>query len=827
MTLTTFNFNRLFIVFSLILTSQILFAQTAKKYNSAGDKAFKEQRYNEAINAYTSSLELAPNKKDIILKRATAYEKNKNWTLAATDYAALTHLAPTVYPNYLKAYTSFLKSEKIEEAMAVNQKLLKTNKKHKQGLLNQIELNILYKRFDEANEQVTKFLKGDKVNVEALHLKGVVTDSLKNAKSALEYHHKVIERTKAELKKKKGNLPQHQKYYVAAAAAQININAFDDALKSLEIALNCDKDDIELPFNKDIYYIRSMAYLGKLDFINSISDLDRAVSLDNNNTDYFMARALINSKSGQYLNAVNDYSKCIVIDEKNYIYYTLRGKAYTELGMLIESIADLGKSLELNPNQPEIRVLYDTQNKKEFEKHRENVPPVIRITKPIADRKNFINIIMGQMQVRIEGEIRDNSLIKSISFNGKEIDFDKYNKNPFFTTFVDVVNADEIIVKVVDVYDNESSQKFKIGRLVVTVQNAMDIKGLVYTGENLKQAMANTKLSISNQNGEKVAETTTNTEGYFKFAHLYSDDIYTISIENTAQIVGGKVAIFNENKEQVMVSDGDGKFFLFELLPYSGNNLSLMSIEDIELKVELKGKLIADNAKKEPITFQKVKLLDKSGAVVSTCVSDSTGYFTFKNLPMNAQYFIHIDTLESRFLSLKNIIVTDDKGNIVQSIVADKKMKFNFEYLPYQFTTLASISEFDPWENIADILKNKEKYEIVENIYYNIGAWQVTMAAELVLEKAVDMLLKNKELYIEVQSHTDSQASDGFNMELSKKRAEACENYLISKGVEASRIKAKGYGETQLLNRCKNDVECSDEEHKQNRRTVFVINYAK
>jgi outer membrane protein OmpA-like peptidoglycan-associated protein len=45
----------------------------------------------------------------------------------------------------------------------------------------------------------------------------------------------------------------------------------------------------------------------------------------------------------------------------------------------------------------------------------------------------------------------------------------------------------------------------------------------------------------------------------------------------------------------------------------------------------------------------------------------------------------------------------------------------------------------------------------------------------------------------------------------------------MSKGVSTERIVAKGYGETQIINHCKNGVKCADDEHKQNRRTEFRI----
>ena len=76
---------------------------------------------------------------------------------------------------------------------------------------------------------------------------------------------------------------------------------------------------------------------------------------------------------------------------------------------------------------------------------------------------------------------------------------------------------------------------------------------------------------------------------------------------------------------------------------------------------------------------------------------------------------------------------------------------------------------------------------------------------------------------IELSSHTDSRSSDAFNLALSQKRAKAAVDYIISKGINKSRLKAVGYGETKLLNNCKNDAPCSEEEHAKNRRTEFKI----
>ncbi|MNR35740.1 Outer membrane porin F precursor [compost metagenome] len=90
----------------------------------------------------------------------------------------------------------------------------------------------------------------------------------------------------------------------------------------------------------------------------------------------------------------------------------------------------------------------------------------------------------------------------------------------------------------------------------------------------------------------------------------------------------------------------------------------------------------------------------------------------------------------------------------------------------------------------------------------------------------LNVMSQNPTLRIELSSHTDSRGKDAYNIHLSQQRAEAAVNYLVSKGVDRSRMVAKGYGETRLLNRCANGLQCSEEEHQANRRTeIKVLKY--
>jgi|688.fasta_scaffold50729_3 outer membrane protein OmpA-like peptidoglycan-associated protein len=116
-----------------------------------------------------------------------------------------------------------------------------------------------------------------------------------------------------------------------------------------------------------------------------------------------------------------------------------------------------------------------------------------------------------------------------------------------------------------------------------------------------------------------------------------------------------------------------------------------------------------------------------------------------------------------------------------------------------------------------------DKPMVVENIYYDYDEWDIRTDAALELNKLARLFIDNPELSFELSSHTDSRASDLYNLVLSEARAKSAVDHLIRQGVDPDRITAKGWGEKSLVNRCGNDVECSEDEHQANRRTEFKV----
>ncbi|MBR9921445.1 MAG: OmpA family protein [Bacteroidetes bacterium] len=112
---------------------------------------------------------------------------------------------------------------------------------------------------------------------------------------------------------------------------------------------------------------------------------------------------------------------------------------------------------------------------------------------------------------------------------------------------------------------------------------------------------------------------------------------------------------------------------------------------------------------------------------------------------------------------------------------------------------------------------------ILENIYYDFNKSAIRRGAARELDALANLMKLYPSMEIEMVAHTDSRGSAEYNMELSLERAEAAKRYLVSQGVQGNRIKAFGYGESQLRNNCKDGSDCSEKQHQYNRRTEVKV----
>ena len=108
-------------------------------------------------------------------------------------------------------------------------------------------------------------------------------------------------------------------------------------------------------------------------------------------------------------------------------------------------------------------------------------------------------------------------------------------------------------------------------------------------------------------------------------------------------------------------------------------------------------------------------------------------------------------------------------------------------------------------------------------IHFDLGKYNIRPDAEVELAKILDVLVQYPQMEIDIRSHTDSRQSTEKNRILSQNRASSTMEWLIKKGIAQNRLSAKGYGESQLVNKCSDGVKCSEEEHQANRRSEFIV----
>ncbi len=105
-----------------------------------------------------------------------------------------------------------------------------------------------------------------------------------------------------------------------------------------------------------------------------------------------------------------------------------------------------------------------------------------------------------------------------------------------------------------------------------------------------------------------------------------------------------------------------------------------------------------------------------------------------------------------------------------------------------------------------------------ENVEFDTGKATLRPKSNETLNQIAQILLDRPTLNLEISGYTDSDGSDAFNLDLSKRRAAACRDYLVQKGVSINRIKANGYGENNPV-----ATNSTREGKQRNRRTEFKI----
>jgi outer membrane protein OmpA-like peptidoglycan-associated protein len=211
--------------------------------------------------------------------------------------------------------------------------------------------------------------------------------------------------------------------------------------------------------------------------------------------------------------------------------------------------------------------------------------------------------------------------------------------------------------------------------------------------------------------------------------------------------------------------------------------------DDDIYKVTFKGEynlelVVMDKKTMQPLPNPKVKFSDSFPCVVA-------GMLLTRMLPENSTLQV-MSEMEGYQNSSKNITTVGKPYGIIKDTLWVEKVEVGQKF-------------------------------VLDNIFYDYDKWDILPVSEVELNKLITVMNDNPSWKVELGSHTDARGSDSYNEILSQKRSDSAVAYIIKNGISKDRIIAKGYGETQLVNHCKNGVECTDAVHRQNRRTEFKI----
>jgi len=212
---------------------------------------------------------------------------------------------------------------------------------------------------------------------------------------------------------------------------------------------------------------------------------------------------------------------------------------------------------------------------------------------------------------------------------------------------------------------------------------------------------------------------------------------------------------------------------------------------------------VFDSKTNTVIAEAKVILLDEKNQVVAEIVSGKDGKYSFK-VNCNKNYTVRVE--KSGYPVKENRVAISTNPENKLDFILEK------EIIP----NMPALSTIKVGTDLAKTLD-------ISLIYFDLGKALITDKAAVELNKILAVMQEYPKMRIDIRSHTDSRASVQYNLVLSDKRAKAIIAWMVKNGIDANRLRGKGYGESKLLNRCKDGVKCTEDEHLANRRSEFLI----
>jgi outer membrane protein OmpA-like peptidoglycan-associated protein/tetratricopeptide (TPR) repeat protein len=216
----------------------------------------------------------------------------------------------------------------------------------------------------------------------------------------------------------------------------------------------------------------------------------------------------------------------------------------------------------------------------------------------------------------------------------------------------------------------------------------------------------------------------------------------------------------------------------------------------LECSQELAG-IITNSETGAILDNAKVTLFDANFKEIQSVTSDASGNYSF-TVDCGKKYYVRgeKDEYETK------------EGSIM---IPNESGKSNFP--------LATAKKIKEVKVGSDLAKTFD----IKMIYFDLDKSKIRPDAALELEKILDVMKQNVTMKIDIRSHTDSRQTAEYNAALSDRRAKSTVAWLVKNGITADRLTGKGFGESELVNKCSDGVDCSEEEHQLNRRSEFII----
>tara|TARA_R110000868_G_scaffold102146_7_gene281403 strand:+ start:67565 stop:69460 length:1896 start_codon:yes stop_codon:yes gene_type:complete len=264
-----------------------------------------------------------------------------------------------------------------------------------------------------------------------------------------------------------------------------------------------------------------------------------------------------------------------------------------------------------------------------------------------------------------------------------------------------------------------------------------------------------------------------------------TNDDFGFIIKNNES--GGFLGYFSSNREG---GKGNDDIYGFKVAEKPG--LRTLAIRGV----------VVNPATGKSIENVAVSLLDKEKEVLKEVVSDKEGKYQFE-IPFRKEYGIKASKKGYGIFSASFVVENEEDSK-------NYKLGIN---LPF----------------IHDVVEQKENKTVIKTrkFYFEIGTSIISDAIALELDKVVQVVKNFPKIKLKIETHTNSRGSSANNLIISRNRSESIKKYLLQKGVAPENIEQTvGYGESQLINQCKDGVYCLEFLHNQNVRSLIsILNY--